>query len=68
MDKARCPLCGTANQCIIQSGGTGKCWCSEVDFSAELLARVPDDAKLKVCICRACAEAAATAAPAGERT
>jgi hypothetical protein len=31
------------------------CWCLQVDFGAELLARVPADAKGSACICPACA-------------
>jgi hypothetical protein len=32
------------------------CWCTQVDFSAELLARVPEDARRKACICARCAD------------
>lgn len=31
------------------------CWCAQVDFSAELLARVPPAAQRLACICAACA-------------
>jgi hypothetical protein len=31
------------------------CWCTQVDFSAELLARVPAPAQRLSCICAACA-------------
>jgi len=60
MDSARCPLCNTANACVMAQGGGGPCWCENVDFSAELLARVPEPARDKVCICRRCAEAGLT--------
>ncbi|MBE7366842.1 cysteine-rich CWC family protein [Ramlibacter sp. HM2] len=33
----------------------GDCWCTQVDFSAELLARVPPAAQRLACICAACA-------------
>jgi hypothetical protein len=33
----------------------GPCWCTKVDFSTELLARVPQQAKRLACICPACA-------------
>jgi hypothetical protein len=36
----------------------GPCWCTEVDFSAELLARVPAEAKDQACICPSCARGA----------
>lgn len=34
------------------------CWCTEVDFGADLLARVPGEALGTACICRTCATAA----------
>jgi len=37
------------------------CWCTQVDFSAELLARVPAQARRLACICPACARRAAAA-------
>jgi len=36
------------------------CWCTQMDFGADLLARVPDSARDRACICAACAGAAAT--------
>jgi hypothetical protein len=39
----------------------GSCWCTQVDFSAELLTRVPPQAQRVACICAACAGAGATA-------
>lgn len=36
----------------------GPCWCTQVDFSAELLARVPAAAKDQACICPSCARGA----------
>lgn len=60
-----CPLCGEPNRCAMeQQRLTGQpqppCWCTQVDFSAELLARVPAEAARKACICAACAAASAT--------
>jgi hypothetical protein len=37
------------------------CWCTQVDFSAGLLARVPADRQRLACICAACARADRTA-------
>jgi hypothetical protein len=34
------------------------CWCTGVDFSAELLSTVPPGARRLACICPACAAAA----------
>ena len=33
----------------------GPCWCTAIDFNADLLARVPHEAQRKACICVACA-------------
>ena len=56
----RCPLCGQGNQCAMEvEKATGEkqppCWCTKVDFSADLLARVPEEARGTACICEACA-------------
>ena len=50
----RCPICGGPNDC---GGAAGKseCWCANVKISPDALARVPELAKGKVCVCRACA-------------
>ncbi len=67
VDPGRCPLCGAANGCAMQAErDTGQpqppCWCTRATFSDALLARVPEAARRKACICAACA-AAASAAP-----
>lgn len=59
-DPMRCPLCGQPNQCANEVAratgiGQGPCWCTRVDFSEELLQKVPDAAKRKACICHNCA-------------
>lgn len=59
----RCPLCGQPNQCAMElERRTGEkqppCWCTGVSFDAALLARVPDEAKRRACICPACARPA----------
>jgi hypothetical protein len=33
------------------------CWCTQADFSTDLLARVPQEARDRACICAACAKA-----------
>lgn len=52
-----CPLCGQPNACAPARTGafSQPCWCESVDFSPELLARVPEHLRNKACICRACA-------------
>ena len=62
MNKALCPLCGNENLCRMEFDG-GRCWCQGVDFAPEILARVPEAARDKACICRKCAEAASTSPP-----
>ena len=53
----QCPLCGGPNGCMPAAMGSfeGACWCKELRFSPELLARVPEGLRNKACICRACA-------------
>jgi hypothetical protein len=63
VDPTRCPLCGAANTCAMErERETGRpqppCWCTQVDFGADLLARIPEDARHKACLCPACAAAA----------
>lgn len=65
-DPTLCPLCGQPNRCAGQvARATGRppepCWCTEVDFSAELLARVPPEAQRLICICESCARKGAAA-------
>lgn len=62
VDPSRCPLCGEANRCAMEvERETGlkqpPCWCmaTNVDFSRELLARVPTDKRRLACICARCA-------------
>jgi hypothetical protein len=61
-----CPLCGQPNRCAMElERETGvkqeACWCTQVDFGAELLARVPAEAQRRACICPACARGGAAA-------
>ncbi|HSW17451.1 MAG TPA: cysteine-rich CWC family protein [Ramlibacter sp.] len=62
VDPNLCPLCGSPNTCAMeQERESGQkqppCWCTTVDFSVEVLSRVPPQAQLRACICRACAQA-----------
>ena len=55
-----CPLCGKPNRCAMESSRAAAadqppCWCVGVDFSPELLERLPAAARGKACICEACA-------------
>ncbi|WP_281889195.1 cysteine-rich CWC family protein [Limnohabitans sp. TEGF004] len=60
IDACACPLCGKPNQCAMEvakiSGQpVAKCWCVNVSFPPELLAKVPVASQRKACICQACA-------------
>ncbi|MEZ5620265.1 MAG: cysteine-rich CWC family protein [Burkholderiaceae bacterium] len=62
LDPGRCPLCGGANGCAMAAGDhDAPCWCTQVGFAPELLARVPAAARGLACICRRCAKAGAEA-------
>jgi len=57
-----CPLCGQPNQCAMEVElATGiqqpPCWCTQVQFTPELLGRIPEAARDKACICAACVQA-----------
>ncbi|WP_332826737.1 cysteine-rich CWC family protein [Ramlibacter sp.] len=59
-DPVLCPLCGQPNRCAMEvQRATGAaqppCWCTQVKFPADLLARVPAQAQRIACICAACA-------------
>jgi hypothetical protein len=61
IDPSRCPLCGQANVCAMEvERATGEkqppCWCTQAEFSADLLARLPADQQRLACICTACAK------------
>jgi hypothetical protein len=69
LDPTRCPLCGQPNECANETQRrTGipqpDCWCTQVDFSAELLARLPESARGAACLCARCA-AAGVSSPGG---
>jgi hypothetical protein len=60
VDPCACPLCGQPNQCAMAAAkhsgqAVSPCWCVQVSFSADLLARVPEAAQNKACICETCA-------------
>lgn len=57
MNTAICPLCGESNQCAVAADPDAtECWCGSVIFPEELLAKVPEDAVRKTCICQNCLE------------
>ena len=61
IDEKLCAICGQANQCAaVIERETGEkqapCWCTQIKFSDDLLAKVPADKRLKVCVCVSCAK------------
>ena len=57
LDPCLCPLCGQPNACAMATPGqaaSGHCWCTLVEFGADLLKQVPEAARNKACICAAC--------------
>ena len=59
-DATRCPMCGNVNRCAMEvereSGEQQPpCWCMKVDFSAALIASVPEPLRGVACLCEACA-------------
>jgi hypothetical protein len=42
---------------------TAPCWCTLVEFSADLLKQVPEAARNKACICAACVAKSQDALP-----
>lgn len=59
MNPTLCPVCGQPNRCAMElerESGVKQppCWCTQVDFSQELLAQVPPAARGTACICAGC--------------
>lgn len=56
VDPAICPLCHRPNHCRLAAGAPSnqECWCSRVSFPPALLARVPEHAHRRACICEEC--------------
>jgi hypothetical protein len=58
IDPRLCPLCGSANACVLASGdGDGDvqhCWCFTEHIPAGALERVPTSARERACICGRC--------------
>lgn len=53
LDPTRCPLCAEPNACGA-AAGEERCWCFDVQLSPEALARVPEEALGRICICAKC--------------
>ncbi len=63
LNPQNCPLCGQPNQCAMEVQlATGiqqaPCWCTQTQFSAELLQHIPEAARGVACLCAACVKEA----------
>jgi hypothetical protein len=58
IDPALCALCGRENGCAMAADPTSStpCWCTPLAIPRSLLALVPEEARNRACICRACIE------------
>ena len=70
VDPTRCPLCGASNQCVMAgSPGAGDpalpCWCTQVTIERAQLARIPEAARNRACLCPACAAVLRADPPSG---
>lgn len=57
IDPTCCPLCGENNQCAVTLGqDPSTCWCHqpEIVIDKTLLAKIPQAARGKACICQQC--------------
>ena len=55
INKKICPICGKDNNCGNEKGREhGSCWCSNIEIPEELKLKVPDELKVKACICEDC--------------
>lgn len=48
----QCPLCKKPNLCQLHE--PGGCWCAEIEIPPDLLESLPEEMKMKSCICRDC--------------
>jgi|TARA_B110000503_G_scaffold44037_1_gene71967 hypothetical protein len=60
IDPTYCPICQSPNACAMEMArakGTKpeRCWCMDGEFTSEVLALLPNEAKGKACICAKCA-------------
>lgn len=54
-----CPLCEGPNECG-RAAGLDQCWCLTARIPPEVIARIPDDAHDRVCVCQTCGTGAAS--------
>jgi hypothetical protein len=58
-DQRRCPLCEEPNNCSFSNNRSADtCWCQNITFNDELLAKATATTGNKRCLCQSCAEKA----------
>jgi hypothetical protein len=65
-DATRCPLCGETNECGI-AAGQSTCWCFSTSIPADVLERIPEEARGTACVCAKCAATSSPQAMAPSR-
>ena len=53
VDPLLCPLCRHPNECGM-AAGKGVCWCFSEKIRAEVLEKIPQEAREGACVCRTC--------------
>lgn len=53
IDPKACPFCKKNNNCMADVPDT-KCWCNKIKVPEDLREFIPDEYKLKACICKEC--------------
>ncbi len=47
-----CPFCGKDNGCMAHEKSA--CWCESFPIPTELREYIPEDKKMKACVCKTC--------------
>jgi len=53
IDSKLCPFCKQENSCKVDILNNN-CWCNEIKVPLELRALIPEEYKMKACICKEC--------------
>ena len=55
IDPKICPFCKKPNKCQAHIPNNN-CWCNKIEIPQEIRKYVPDEYKMKACICQECIE------------
>lgn len=53
IDTKKCPFCGKENLCEAHIPNNN-CWCNTIKVPIELREFIPDEKRMKACICKEC--------------